>query len=101
MADETEKPDVPAQPQYLASAAIAESCIAAGEPALGRALLGKQLTAEQLQSRLVDAKEIRAMAKLAHMPEEATKMIVEGIHPDQAGMDAFHDHFGGLFWHVG
>ncbi len=85
MADETEKPDVPAQSQFLAAAAIAESCIAAGEPALGRALLGKQLTAEQLQSRLVDAKEIRAMAKLAHMPEEATKMIVEGIGPDQAG----------------
>ncbi len=85
MADETEKPDVPAQSQFLAAAAIAESCIAAGEPALGRALLGKQLTAEQLKARLADAKEIRAMAKLANMPEEATKMIVEGIHPDQAG----------------
>lgn len=87
MADDTEKPDTQqqTQPQYLVATTIAESCIAAGEPALGRALIGKQITAEQLQSRLDDAKQIRAMAKLVHMPEEATALIVQGISTDQAG----------------
>lgn len=86
MSEETENQDnKPQSPQYLAATAIAESCIAAGEPALGRSLIGKQITAEQLQSRLDDAKQIRAMAKLVHMPEEATALIVQGISTDQAG----------------
>ena len=52
MADETEKPDVPAQSQFLVAAAIAESCIAAGGFALAGALLGKQLYRRTAQGPL-------------------------------------------------
>lgn len=86
MTDTTVTPDqTSATPQYLTPAAVAELCLAAGESALGRAMVSGQHTAEDVQARLADAREIRAMAAAAHMPEEAQPLIVAGISTEQAG----------------
>jgi len=86
MSDAAKQPDqTPAAPTALAPSAIAERCLAAGEPALGRALVAEQLTDEALQARLDAAKEIRQMARIARLPGEAERLIVAGIAPEQAG----------------
>lgn len=85
MPDATQQPEqTPAQPIHLAPATIAETCLAAGEAALGRALIGAKITAEQIESRLDAARQIRQLAAIAHMPEEAEPLIVAGIAPEQA-----------------
>ena len=83
MSDETL--EAPAAPTYLSAADVASLCIGAGETALGRALIGGRHTAESVANRLADAREIRKMAALNWMPEEAEKLIVAGLTPDQAG----------------
>jgi signal peptide peptidase SppA len=77
--------EAPAAPAYLSAADVASLCIGAGETALGRSLVGGQHTAESVAKRLADAREIRKMATLNRMPEEAERLIVAGLTPEQAG----------------
>ncbi len=79
-----ESEEVTTVPQFLGASAIAERCIAAGEPALGRALLNSQLTEEQLTTRIADAGQIRKMAQAAKLAHEADPLIQAGISVDQA-----------------
>lgn len=72
-------------PDYLSAAEVASLCIGAGETALGRALLSGKHTAESVAQRLTWAREIRQRAAMARLSDEAEKLIVAGLTPEQAG----------------
>mgnify|MGYP000944970294 CR=1 FL=1 len=76
--------EIPATPPTLSAAIIAQRCLAAGESALGRALLNAPQTEASLNARLEDAREIRALAKLANLIHEAEELILSGISADAA-----------------
>lgn len=84
MNPDTDAITLDALPAPLTASAIAEHCLAAGEPALGRALLNTPLTEPQLQTRLSQAKDIRTLAARLHLPAEAEPLILAGIDPHQA-----------------
>lgn len=86
MEDETTiTPNDGATPEYLTPADVATLCIGAGETALGRALVSGKHTAESVAQRITWAREIRQRATMARLPDEAEKLIVAGLTPEQAG----------------
>ena len=84
MEPEVDAVTLEASPAPLAPVAIAEQCLASGEPALGRLLLNAALTEPELTARLADAKIIRTLAAGLHLPAEAEPLILAGINPEQA-----------------
>lgn len=78
----------PADPQPeaapMAADTVADQCLRAGFPQLAAALIRDRADADAVQARLNAATEIQALAQAAGRPEQAERMILDGLAVEEA-----------------
>lgn len=77
-------PTEPVVAAPMAADAVADRCVAAGFPALAAALIRDRADADTVRARLDAATEIQALAQVAGRPEQAERMILDGLAVEEA-----------------